>query len=42
VIAHLDHGVLHLLDLDRTLLRSLPNERQPGVLRTRCAADLLG
>ena len=25
VIARLDHGVLHLLDLDRTLLRSLPN-----------------
>jgi transposase InsO family protein len=25
VIARLDHGILHLLDLDRTLLRSLPN-----------------
>jgi hypothetical protein len=25
VIARLGHGVLHLLDLDRTLLRSLPN-----------------
>jgi hypothetical protein len=25
ITARLDHGVLHLLDADRTLLRSLPN-----------------
>ena len=25
IIARLDHGVLHILDLDRTPLRSLPN-----------------
>jgi len=29
IIARLDHGVLHILDLDRTLLRSLPNPLTP-------------
>jgi hypothetical protein len=32
VIAHLDQGVLHILDTDRTLLRSLPNPLPPADL----------
>lgn len=32
VIARLDHGVLHLLDQDRTVLRSLPNPLTPADL----------
>jgi Integrase core domain len=30
VIARLDHSVLHVLDLDRTLIRSLPNPLTPA------------
>src|SRR3954449_4481641 len=32
VTARLDHGVLHLLDHDRTVLRSLPNPLPPADL----------
>ncbi|MGC9671566.1 integrase core domain-containing protein [Planosporangium sp. 12N6] len=38
VIARLDHGVLHILDTDRSLLRSLPNPLAPAdLLRLRDA-----
>jgi len=36
VTARLDHGVLHLLDHDRTVLRSLPNPLTPADLARLC------